>query len=152
MRKSALLEIGGFPSGIASGEDLLTWARLAVRFPVSYSMKSLATFQLGDTAQGDGVLRRSPETGDGVGQGLAELLAVCPHELVPGLRRYLAHWYKMRASAFLRAPDLRKSVLSSWLRSLGFHWMQPKLWLYLPLMVVPHRIRIFIVKYILGWS
>ena len=30
VRKEALLRIGGFPVGIRSGEDLLTWARLAL--------------------------------------------------------------------------------------------------------------------------
>jgi len=33
VRKDAINSIGGFPVGIGSGEDLLTWARLAARYP-----------------------------------------------------------------------------------------------------------------------
>ena len=44
VKKEALLTVGGFPQGVKSGEDLLTWARLAVRYRIAYSNKVLATF------------------------------------------------------------------------------------------------------------
>ena len=42
--KKAIKDVGGFPVGIASGEDLLTWARLAMKFQIAYSIKPCATF------------------------------------------------------------------------------------------------------------
>lgn len=140
VRKGALLEVGGFPVGVTSGEDLLTWARLAVRHPVAYSVKPLATFRLDDPVNPQGGLRRTPDAHDKVGKGLMDLMAVCSVQQRPELKRYVAHWYKMRASVFLRIPD-RRRALSAWLRSLRFHAMQPKLWLYLPLMALPRRAR-----------
>ena len=43
-RKSAFQAVGGFPVGIKSGEDLLTWARLACRFKIAYCKMPLAVF------------------------------------------------------------------------------------------------------------
>ena len=44
VRKNAIQSIGGFPVGIKSGEDLLTWAKLAVKYKIAYSTKPLAVF------------------------------------------------------------------------------------------------------------
>ncbi len=44
--KNALELIGGFPYGIKSGEDLLTWARLACRHKIAYSRKPMAVFNI----------------------------------------------------------------------------------------------------------
>jgi glycosyltransferase involved in cell wall biosynthesis len=139
VRRKAFLSIGGFPFGVASGEDLLTWARLAVRYPVAYSMKPLSFFHLGDSAAGPWKLRRVPGKENYVGQSLQALLAVCPSYQRTGLRRYVAHWYKMRTSIYLRVPD-RRLAFAAWLQSMRFHPFQPKLIAYLGLMVLPVRI------------
>ncbi|MDE6007404.1 MAG: glycosyltransferase family 2 protein [Muribaculaceae bacterium] len=44
IRTKALLDVGGFPVGIRSGEDLLTWAKLAIKFKIAYSKIPLAIF------------------------------------------------------------------------------------------------------------
>lgn len=44
VRKKAYKKIGGFPLGIKSGEDLLTWARLALKFKIAYTKKVLAYY------------------------------------------------------------------------------------------------------------
>lgn len=44
VRKKAYKKIGGFPVGIKSGEDLLTWARLALSCKIAYSQKVLAYY------------------------------------------------------------------------------------------------------------
>ena len=44
VKKEAILSVGGFPEGIKSGEDLLTWARLAATFKIAYSLKPLSVF------------------------------------------------------------------------------------------------------------
>lgn len=43
-RKGAFESVGGFPVGIKSGEDLLTWARLALRYRIAYSKRVLAYY------------------------------------------------------------------------------------------------------------
>lgn len=42
--KQAYIAVGGFPVGIKSGEDLLTWARLALRYRIAYSKRVLAYY------------------------------------------------------------------------------------------------------------
>lgn len=44
VRKKAIESVGGFPIGIKSGEDLLTWAKLACKYNIAYSKKALARF------------------------------------------------------------------------------------------------------------
>lgn len=43
-RKEAFENVGGFPIGIKSGEDLLTWARLSLRYRIAYSKRVLAYY------------------------------------------------------------------------------------------------------------
>lgn len=99
VRKSALESIGGFPIGIRSGEDLLTWARLACRYKIAYSLKPLAIYNLGDGYDFANQPPRRQDTGDPVGNGLEQLLT---QYKTPGLKRYIAHWHKMRASVAIR--------------------------------------------------
>ena len=40
IERKLLQEISGFPVGIKSGEDLLTWARIAMRTQWAYSLKA----------------------------------------------------------------------------------------------------------------
>ena len=95
--RTELLAIGGFPVGIRSGEDLLTWARLCTRNKLAYSMYPKAIYHLGATA---GFLpTRVPQEGNAIGKALKELYAVKPP---PGMRQYIAFWYKNRISCFLR--------------------------------------------------
>ena len=46
VKKEAIQAIGGFPVGIKSGEDLLTWARLAVHNEIAYSRKKKAIYHV----------------------------------------------------------------------------------------------------------
>jgi glycosyltransferase involved in cell wall biosynthesis len=43
LRKSALLEAGGFPLGVTRGEDTDTWIRLALRYPIAWTPDVQAT-------------------------------------------------------------------------------------------------------------
>ena len=88
MQRNAIQAVGGFPLGIGSGEDLLTWARLAVRFPLAYEARTLAVFVV------SGIERR-PDAADWVGKGMRQLATEYP--AVPGLRCYLGLWYRMQA-------------------------------------------------------
>lgn len=91
--REVLVDIDGFPVGIGSGEDLLTWARLAVRFPLAYEARSLAVFRV------SGIHRRAdPE--NKVGHALERLAESYPQ--IPGLRAYLGLWYRMQAVMAMR--------------------------------------------------
>lgn len=92
-RRDALLAVGGFPEGIKSGEDLLMWARLAVRSDVAYCMESSAVYRRGYSNP------RPPERTDEVGRQLELLYG--GNKSVAGLKRYLALWYNMRMSRCL---------------------------------------------------
>ena len=101
-RRLALKGIQGFPVGVRSGEDLLTWARLAARGPVAYSMECLAVFVQSAAETCEVPPSREPESSDAVGAGLASLHKEIPKHLEGSVRQYRAFWHKMRASCFLR--------------------------------------------------
>ena len=99
VRKSAMEAIGGFPLGIKSGEDLLTWSRLACRGKIAYSKKVGAIYNLGEGYDLANQPPRRQDAGDPVGKELEKLYAQYPSE---GLKRYIGHWHKMRASTAIR--------------------------------------------------
>ncbi|MGC8724667.1 MAG: glycosyltransferase family 2 protein [Acidobacteriota bacterium] len=102
-RKAALEAIGGFPAGVTAGEDLLTWARLAARFPVAYSSEPRAVFWYpASPAERPG---RVPDPLDAVGEGLRALYAAAPPVQKASLAQYIAHWHDMRSVIYLGLGD-----------------------------------------------
>ena len=103
IRKKVLQDIGGFPVGIRSGEDLLTWARLCSQYTLVYNMRICSCFfqtyahrlQIGHT-------RRMYVANDYVGNELIKLLFEVPIELRKDLRKYISAWYKMQAHVAFR--------------------------------------------------
>lgn len=118
-KKDALLEIDGFPVGVKSGEDLLTWARLAVRFKVAYSMHCLAIFYQTTAEICETAPSRVPEDDDLVCRGLAELLNIIEPDKKIFLQRYCALWHKMRASCYLRL-NMKNNARNEILKSLNY--------------------------------
>jgi glycosyltransferase involved in cell wall biosynthesis len=104
IRQELLNAIGGFPVGVTIGEDLLTWARMAARWPVAYDAASLVRFWQPAGAEPGVVARptRMPQTPDEVGRALRDLLPVVPTSQRRSLRAYIALWHKMRASCYAR--------------------------------------------------
>lgn len=97
VRKKAIESIGGFPEGIKSGEDLLTWARLACRYKIAYCLKPLATFIYDENIFNEDQKRRTVSVSDEVGHGLKEIYK----EFNPNkIKDYIALWYKMRARIY----------------------------------------------------
>jgi glycosyltransferase involved in cell wall biosynthesis len=78
VKKESLRAVGGFPIGVTSGEDLLTWARLAVRYKIAYSSEPLSTFHFGGNGSPPQP-RRQPDDEDIVG---VELYTCIDHEAV----------------------------------------------------------------------
>jgi glycosyltransferase involved in cell wall biosynthesis len=106
VRRDVIQAIGGFPEGIGSGEDLLTWARLAVRYPLAYDARPLAVFVTSG-------IERPPDPADRVGKALA--LLVRQHPGVSGLRRYLGLWYRMQAVMAMRFGESPLARQRAWL-------------------------------------
>lgn len=138
VRKQAIQSIGGFPLGVRSGEDLLTWARLAARYPIAYNRTPLAVFNV-EGYNNKEKPKREPATDDIVGRELRKLL---DEFHTPGLKGYIAHWHKMRSVIYLRLDRRRKSIHEA-LTALGYHPLNYKLYLLLILNLLPSRLRPF---------
>jgi len=96
LNKDAINEIGGFPVNIKSGEDLLTWARLASRCDIAYSTNHCAIFwQNWAEPQKH---RRIPEMPDIIGTELSKLIIEPRLKNKSSLKRYISLWHIMRAS------------------------------------------------------
>lgn len=92
VRTEVIRAIGGFPINIKSGEDLLTWASLAVIGTIAYCRRPSAVYVRGCSNP------RPPEESDLVGLGLERLYI---RHCTPGLKHYIALWYNMRMSRCL---------------------------------------------------
>ena len=108
IERKLIQDIGGFPLGITSGEDLLTWARIAVRTQWAYSLRPLAKYNLGPGYDKKNLPPRRQDACDPVGKELLAIYHANPH--IVGFRRYLSHWHKMRASTAIRYGERRETV------------------------------------------
>lgn len=108
VKKEALYAVGLFPVRVDTGEDLLTWARLAAKYPVAYTTKPLAVFR--HWASTTGIPTRIPAREDFVGKSLEALLADSQMGNNGSLRRYIGLWYRMRASMFLRLEKHQEAI------------------------------------------
>lgn len=115
VRKSALQAVGGFQVGVKSGEDLLTWARLACRGSIACCDTPLAVYCQGYSNP------RPPEPYDIVGNQFEVLLG--SNRGLPGLRYYVAFWYKMRMCRCL-AHKMWKAAIKALFKSLRFDPLQ----------------------------
>lgn len=101
IEKSLLQEIGGFPVGVTSGEDLLTWARIAVKTDWAYSRKATAVYMMPDTNSFTEKPTRPNDSGDPVCDGLKQLLK-SEYSRKGELKHFIGRFYKMKASTNLR--------------------------------------------------
>lgn len=128
--RDLLQEIGGFPVGIKSGEDLLVWARTAVRTQWAYSMKPLAQYNF-DQVSIKEPPTRIPEEVDVVGAELKKLWHDYPQ--VIGQRKYLSLWHKMRSSMYMRLGGYKKECAREAFKSLRYNPLNYKVYAYLVL-------------------
>lgn len=134
VRITAINEIGGFPIGIKAGEDLLTWARLAVKYPIAYSKKVMATYLLPDSLVAIQRPTRRQDDDDLVGITLGKLYD--ENKQVCGLKDYVALWHKMRAVNALGFLDLQETRKET-LLALKYNWKSAKLYIMLILSFLP---------------
>ena len=121
VHKSAIRSVGGFPVGIKSGEDLLTWARLAVKYRIAFCRKVLAVFI--STPSGDDEITKAQQRSgneEQVLQALLQLYHSCPTN-VPKLhiKKYVIRWFKIYAVTLIETERNHK-VISIAIRAIKF--------------------------------
>lgn len=136
--KNALLAAGGFPVDVTAGEDLLVWAKLAVKHKIAYQLEPKAYFVRGKAESYETAPSRTPQIPDRVGEELAKLYH--KNTSIPGFKTYLAMWHKMRASMFLLLDDKRNTRLES-AESLKYNPYNYKVWIYMVLLCCPRAVR-----------
>ena len=136
--RNALLSVGGFPVGIRSGEDLLTWARLVVCYSIAFSRKSVACYHLGEGYDYDKLPPRRQDAGDPVGKALKDLYKQHPN--IKGFRSYIGHWHKMRASVAIRYGE-RCETLKESAYSLFYNPFNYKVIPFMVLALLPAQLR-----------
>jgi len=105
--RQALRDVGLFPAGVDTGEDLLTWARLAESFRIAYQRRPSAVFRApGHIKDRPG---RRPAEPDVVGAELARMQARVPEASAADLAAYLALWHRMRGVIYLKLGDGRRA-------------------------------------------
>jgi len=144
VKRSALLAIGGFPEGISIGEDLLTWARLAVKVEIAYSKKQCAVFWL--RAPLTGYPTRIPEIPDVVGGQLLDLLTQVPQEKRRDFYRYLSLWHRMRASMFIQLGD-RKHGMAETAKMAHYDKADPRVYGYFLAAASPEMMRNVVLRF-----
>lgn len=142
VKKDAIQSVGGFPIGIKSGEDLLTWARLACRYSVAFNVNSLAVFVFDEQNFNEDQRQRMPETIDFVGSELAKLYK--NQQRIIGLKSYVGLWHKMRARIFMSKHN-RKKALYECIYALRYS-LTLKLLVFLVLSLMPYRFIDYVFK------
>lgn len=127
IERKLLQKIGSFPVGIKSGEDLLTWARIAVHTQWAYSRNAFSVFNI-EGYEINERPKRIPAEIDIVGNELKSIYKNNPN--IKGLRHYIAHWHKMRSSVYMRLGMKKKSINEA-LKGLRFHPFNYKLYVYI---------------------
>jgi glycosyltransferase involved in cell wall biosynthesis len=142
--KNAIEAIGGFPTGVTIGEDLLTWARLALQYDIAYCIAAKAYhWEPVNIAERPG---RFPQIPDVVGQELALLLHNSERGRIKGLRKYLAVWHRMRASIFIRLGRKFQAALEI-KRAILYFPFNVKLIIYIFLLFIPTKIANNLIKF-----
>ena len=142
VERALLQEIGGFPIGVKSGEDLLVWAKVAMRTQWAYSMKPLVQYNLGEGYDKKNLPPRRPDKGDPVGKALKEIYQSHPH--LVGIRKYLSHWHKMRASVAIRYGECRETLYEV-CQSLMYNPLNYKVAMLGGLALIPRKMREFVI-------
>jgi hypothetical protein len=110
--KAALQGIGGFPPGVGSGEDLLTWARLSCLGDIPFGTRATAVYMAPPVSPDvrASVVRR-PVSPDVVAQCLLQLAAQHPQK-ANSIDLFLGLWWRIRAMAYLELNQRVASLLS----------------------------------------
>jgi len=134
IRRELLQDIGGFRVGIKGGEDLLTWAKIALLSDIAYCSEPMAIYSMPAVQERN--IRTLPNE-DPVGDQLIEMLeGTKAKKDIPGLQAYIGHWYKIRASTYL-SRGLNTAGRLYTIRAVKYSGMTFKLLLYYFTAILP---------------
>ncbi len=133
--RRAIMAVNGFPEGISSGEDLLTWARLALRYKIAYCCEPKALFYEPEAVSCN---PRPPQVPDFVGDQLIQCAAENPGG-GESIKNYAGLWFKMRAVLFMRTGQ-RKEALKEISKALRYSRFNFNLFVLITLLLMPNSI------------
>jgi glycosyltransferase involved in cell wall biosynthesis len=139
--KKALINIGGFPLGIKAGEDLITWAKLAVNYSIAYNTIPMAIFY-----PPNNIKERSPRLDlekDLVHDTLINLYKYHHQKKIKYFRKYIGHWNLMRTSIMFQSYAGSKAIIPA-LRALWFFGFTKKVFLFLCLSLLPRKVQFYL--------
>ncbi|MCL2649475.1 MAG: glycosyltransferase family 2 protein [Candidatus Azobacteroides sp.] len=137
--KKAIQSVGGFPKGIKLGEDLITWAKLACKYKIAYSLQVLAVYNIESFKQNT-VPGKAPDVDDHVGVELSKLSKDPENAENKFLRKYVALWYKMRLNMYVRL-GMKKEGYDAFLKSVRYNPFEAKIYIWLLLNILPRFLR-----------
>lgn len=140
VKKEAIRAIGGFPIGIKSGEDLLTWARLAAHYSIAYCRKKKAIFIQDYSHNINQIPSRLHDKSDLVGTELMKLIPLLEPQARKHFYHYLSLWFKMRTSVFLRIYDI-KNTWKYGLKSIRYDITNYKVYLMIIMVLLPRSVQ-----------
>jgi glycosyltransferase involved in cell wall biosynthesis len=136
VRKEALDSIEGFAEGVPIGEDLVTWANLALNHSVAYSSAPHATYW--EPFYADGSPKRKPSPNDLIGAEFRKLYQQFPK--TKGLKAYLGFWFKVRAWQCSRF-GMEQETLAASLTALRYRPLHLRVIAYYLISVLPEWVR-----------
>lgn len=142
VRKKSLQQIGMFPVGVTAGEDLITWARLALIGNIAYSKEHLSTYNNNTTIWE--VRRVDFDKNRYMEKSFRELLKTSNNK--NSLKKYVSLWHKMRAHTFLLSGQKKYCFEESFL-SLKYNLLNFKIYIIILLNIIPNKFLIYILKF-----
>lgn len=140
VKKTAIQSVGGFPISIKSGEDLLTWARLAVKYKIAFSTNVCAQYNIPLKGQSnyarDIQIRDIKKVPDFIGTEIESFYRISKGKLKRDICLYLSFWYKMRASINL-SLGYKKSTILCVNRSIYFNPLNWKVYIFYIIILFP---------------
>lgn len=142
IKKNSIDAVGGFPNGIITGEDLLTWARLACRYRIAYHTLAKVFYEM----PSGGTLRIDPKDMSLKNDTVRNELISLFQEFKPiGWKAYISFWDKMRAVINIKKGE-RVECIKYAMRSLRYNPLSIKTMILLILTIVPQNIIYRILK------
>jgi len=132
--KVAIESVNGFPEGINSGEDILTWARLACKYRIALSSDECVEVEVPMNVNDRSL--RTHKFDDEVGRYLQKLLGHVECENKVYFQKYLSHWYEMRTIIFLQERH-RVVAAKYWFKMLKYAPFRLRVWQMLVFLLLP---------------
>lgn len=146
IQKNALEQIKGFPLGIKSGEDLLTWAKLAYYYKIAYSKKCLATYILREELELTSVPIRFFNDNYVEKELISLLKQDSNYRYKSSLRKYIGLWFKIKSSTYFQAYNT-KGCWTNGYKSIYYNPTDIKQYVILFLSLMPRYVQNLVRKF-----